>query len=662
MNLESIFKDILAGDPDALNTPEFESLNFNNIKAALEWLATSNEMSDVLKNNLLTEGWRLNFRNRPPTPEEFLTEKYIGEQANTMYAPVSKAFKEFMDPLAPYRTGVLSLHIGWGKDQPLDAKVYIDKDNYKLMGDINPGDLVLSPDGTQTKVLGTTDWPEKDVYEIELACGKTMRCGLHHLHHVSYRKDENGEQIWEDVETIFMIEHPEFSFELQVFDLFHISQLINKMAGKDSNGELIQTSILKSIKKVSFEETRCITVENPNGLYITDNGIVTHNSLMTTLVNIFLSIHFSLMWHPYKFFGQAQTLDSHVQLPDGSYRLFKDVHIGDVIKSPSSTTTVITEIKDWDDDDIYEFEMEDGTTVKSGANHLWPVSYRHNNDGTLIWEVVTTRFIVENITNDIFLKVASHKTLKIVSIKYLGKQKSRCITVDNPDGLYVTDNNIVTHNSPATTYTQCFCAWNMKKGSELLLEPLIQIIEQSPYFERTRSAGDMQDAARAYESGEIDKMYWTTATRSSALMMQNGVNYKLISSAGGLLGQSQPLNAHIYLPDGSYTTMGQIKVGDIIASPTENKQTVLAVWPQGVKECYRVTLEDGRTVECSPDHLWKISYERDANNKRIWCKKPLQFIIDNPDLDIEVWDQDCNDDLDYVWEPGKWERIKNENS
>lgn len=218
MNLESIFKDILAGDPDALNTPEFESLNFNNVKAAIEWLATSNEMSDVLKNNLLTEGWRLNFRNRPPTPEEFLTEKYIGEQANTMYAPVSKAFKEFMDPLAPYRTGVLSLHIGWGKDQPLDAKVYIDKDNYKLMGDINPGDLVLSPDGTQTKVLGTTDWPEKDVYEIELACGKTMRCGLHQLHHVSYRKDENGEQIWEDVETIFMIEHPEFSFEFQVFD------------------------------------------------------------------------------------------------------------------------------------------------------------------------------------------------------------------------------------------------------------------------------------------------------------------------------------------------------------------------------------------------------------------------------------------------------------
>lgn len=38
---------------------------------------------------------------------------------------------------------------------------------------------------------------------------------------------------------------------------------------------------------------------------------------------------------------------------------------------------------------------------------------------------------------------------RIVSIEYIGRKKGRCITVDNPSGLYCVDNFIVTHNSYA---------------------------------------------------------------------------------------------------------------------------------------------------------------------------------------------------------------------
>lgn len=162
--------------------------------------------------------------------------------------------------------------------------------------------------------------------------------------------------------------------------------------------------------------------------------------------------------------------------------------------------------------------------------------------------------------------------IKIKSIKHIGKVKQKCIEVSSKDGLYYTNDNIITHNS--------------------------------------------------------------------ALQMQNGVNYKIINGPGSILGQSQPLDCKVYLPDGSYKLMGQLNVGDKIASPTEKEQTVLGIFPQGKKETYKITLTDGRSTRCSPDHLWKISWEFDKNNNRIWVIKPLQFILDHPELDIEIWDYD----------------------
>src|SRR5574344_3050225 len=67
----------------------------------------------------------------------------------------------------------------------------------------------------------------------------------------------------------------------------------------------MKTVKLKSIRKVSHEPMRCIHVTNPNGLYVINHGIVTHNSLLASLINLYESVHFALMWHPYKFFGQS---------------------------------------------------------------------------------------------------------------------------------------------------------------------------------------------------------------------------------------------------------------------------------------------------------------------------------------------------------------------
>ncbi len=115
-NFLAIFKDALSGDPKALDMPEIRSLGMDNIKAALEWLQTVDLNGDY-KNLLANEGWRLAYKRKPPTPEEFLTYDWIGGQCEGLWPNVKKAFIEFMDPnpLNPKRGLALSTSIGWGK-------------------------------------------------------------------------------------------------------------------------------------------------------------------------------------------------------------------------------------------------------------------------------------------------------------------------------------------------------------------------------------------------------------------------------------------------------------------------------------------------------------------------------------------------------------------
>jgi hypothetical protein len=344
-NLGQILQDILAGDPDAIKRPEYTCLNLDAVKKALDWLANTNQLSDTAKANMLTESWRLNFRDKPPTAEEFLTSKYLGPMAENIYPHIKKAFIESMDPLKPYRTTILYSCIGSGK------------------------------------------------------------------------------------------------------------------------------------------------------------------SLMTVLTNLYITVLFALMWHPYRYFGQ----------------------------------------------------------------------------------------------------------------------------------------------SVSTQYCNVLCATSMKKGSELLLEPMLNIIENASYFQKCRTKYDMQQEEREFDgSTSIDHINWTTATPSSFLATSNGLNYKLISSANGLLGQAQPLDEKIKLPDDTYTTMGKLKVGSKIKNPAGGEETVLATFPQGKIACYRITLSDGRSTRCSANHQWKVAWEKDKNNHYIWKVVSTQFMIDHPEYDFEIFDDYYNTTKDKV--------------
>ena len=83
------------------------------------------------------------------------------------------------------------------------------------------------------------------------------------------------------------------------------------------------------------------------------------------------------------------------------------------------------------------------------------------------------------------------------------------------------------------------------------------------------------------------------------------------------LGKALSVNTLIYTPNGT-KKIGDAKVGDEIIGSDGKTYNIKGVYPQGVKELYRVEFNDGFSTLCCEDHLWTVqSYNgtKRGNNK-----------------------------------------------
>lgn len=87
------------------------------------------------------------------------------------------------------------------------------------------------------------------------------------------------------------------------------------------------------------------------------------------------------------------------------------------------------------------------------------------------------------------------------------------------------------------------------------------------------------------------------------------------------MGKAMALDAKILLQDGSWTTHGEIKVGQQVASVDGHASMVTGVFPQGVRKMYQVTFEDGRTVKAADSHLWEISSSKFEGDRVVDTEK-----------------------------------------
>lgn len=128
----------------------------------------------------------------------------------------------------------------------------------------------------------------------------------------------------------------------------------------------------------------------------------------------------------------------------------------------------------------------------------------------------------------------------------------------------------------------------------------------------------------------------------------------IIIAARPSMGKAQPLDAKV-LTESGWKSMGEIEAGDDLASIDGRPSTVIGVFPQGVKQIYKVTFSDGRTTEACGEHLWQVHYrewpepkvlttdevssllKRKRYQKRLWIDLFAGDFGHNEPLPIDPW-------------------------
>ena len=85
-------------------------------------------------------------------------------------------------------------------------------------------------------------------------------------------------------------------------------------------------------------------------------------------------------------------------------------------------------------------------------------------------------------------------------------------------------------------------------------------------------------------------------------------------------GRAQTTGTPVLTPEG-FRPIGDLAVGDLVIGSNGEPTPVLGVYPQGEKDIYRVTTQDGASTLCSGDHLWTVATRDDRRRG-----KPLRVL------------------------------------
>ncbi len=80
-------------------------------------------------------------------------------------------------------------------------------------------------------------------------------------------------------------------------------------------------------------------------------------------------------------------------------------------------------------------------------------------------------------------------------------------------------------------------------------------------------------------------------------------------------GRAQPYDSQVLTPDG-FRALGSLEVGDLVVGSDGLPTPVIGIYPQGRKQVYRVTTQDGASTLACGEHLWTVRTPEDKRRNR----------------------------------------------
>jgi hypothetical protein len=350
--------------------------------------------------------------------------------------------------------------MGLGKEQPLYCKL-LTPFGWKKMGDIQIGDLVIGINGIPTRVEGVYPQGKKDAYEVLFTDGSRTECGLDHLWNVrdvnrrSKKKDFVTKTTKELLERGLQYPHGGNKWDIPLPKAVRFSKkeylihpyLLGVLIG---DGYLRGTSVAFSNPDIDKDITERIkTYYIPKGCQFREDNRTDKNHCPQHLIC-------GIVHKQSPILTEIRSLKLNVKSKEKfipkKYKLGSIRQRLELIKGLMDT---------------------DGTVTKKGVALFCTTGHRLANDVVEVVRSLGGIAYIRQYGNDfqipIFLnycpfytqrkKQAWKQTKKqignshgrrgkfIKEINYIGKTEQQCISVESKDGLYITDDYIVTHNT-----------------------------------------------------------------------------------------------------------------------------------------------------------------------------------------------------------------------
>lgn len=346
---------------------------------------------------------------------------------------------------------------GYGKAQPLDALVLTDR-GYIRMGDISLNDKVYGEDGKLHNIVAIYPQGEKEIFEVIFSDGTSTQCCKEHL---------------------WTVQTPDDRLEKR-YRTMTLEELMNKelfKVGKD--GYRKWQYYIPMVEPVQFEEREVKIDPYILGLLIGDaylgSGMIEFSNTEEDILEAIKS-HYETS---YKSDTTIKIKDKHSELKNELERLglretaeFK--HIPDDYKynSPEVRLEVLRGLIDTDGyvknssiefctiSETLAFDVKFLVESLGGTANIIlkdKPSYV-GTDGEKKYGKKAYRIMIKVPKGVRLFKSEKHNSRykqgqtqarrSIRDIRRIGIKPAQCIKVDNPSNLYLTNNFIVTHNTP----------------------------------------------------------------------------------------------------------------------------------------------------------------------------------------------------------------------